>query len=295
MLGVWWIQWKHDTGSLERICATGEEVVDGTWHVGEGLDGVQSVLIKDTGLVVVYNEDTTTGENIHEGIQVVRVGTIKPVQVLGVSSGWERKNLAGRSWGSVGTDLTTENKNGSIGHDHGRWVPATSEQRKLVVVLLPIVGSGNSRGSVWEVQANTICGSTSPATNVKLSSGLVWKSNTGGAEDIRLHVERSPGGGPITRVDQGEIKLIGTSGVGSSGTRLLHEDSLVVDTNGGNQRNDNTRDEELVRALCVTCGLVPSVERSSCPLVVGCSGTSTTVVVIVTGAGNLAVGLRLGG
>ena len=49
----------------------------------------------------------------------------------------------------------------------------------------------------------------------------------------------------IELIDQGRIEFIGTSGVRETGTELLQECDLAIDTESNKKRNDNTRDEEL--------------------------------------------------
>lgn len=292
MGGVGWVQWKHDTSSLERIGTAREKVVDGAWHVGEGLDSVEGRFIEDASLIVVDNKDTSTWQDIHKGVQIVRVGTIKPVQVLRISSRWGRKDLARRCRSGVGTNFTTEDKNRAVGHDHSGRIPTTSQERNFILVLLPIAGSGNTWRSAWGVQADTVSGSTSPSSNVELSTCLVRKSNTGGAEDVTLHVKRSPGFSPIGTINQRKIELVSTSCIGGTSSGLLHEYNLIVDTSGGEQRNNNAGHEECIRTGSSASWLMPDVDWVSDPLVVGISASTSTIVVVVTRARYLTI--RLG-
>lgn len=265
-LSVGWEQWEHNASTFKRVCSASQSVVDGAGNEREDLGGVQGSLIKDTTFVVVHDEDTSRWKDPHEWVQIVGICALKPIHVLRVTSCWERKNLNRGRRSTIGTNFTTDNEDGAVGQIDSRRVPAPIKKRDLGLVLLPVIDTRNTIRTVWGIETNTIGGATRPSTNVELSTSLIWKSDTGSAEDIGLHVKFSPRS--VWVVDKVQIEFVGTRSVWCASSSLLHENNLVIDAKSCDQRNHNTTDKEFVFSCVVASWCVPYVEWLSRPSVV---------------------------
>ncbi len=97
-----------------------------------------------------------------------------------------------------------------------------------------------------------------------MPGGPVWENNRARAEYVGLDVHLAPCLREV--VHQAEIKFVCTGRVGElARAELLDECDLVVDAERDQERNDNTRDEELI-ATNVRWGL--PVVQSTVPCVV---------------------------
>ena len=73
------------------IRATGEEVVYCAWDVGQGALRLHGTFVKDTGFVVICNEDSAGRKHCEVRIQIVRIGACQVVAVDWLSDArWSR-------------------------------------------------------------------------------------------------------------------------------------------------------------------------------------------------------------
>ena len=128
---------KEDRSAFHRVGATGKEAHDRTGHIGENCDSIEGALVKKARFVVVSyhemsvkrvleggpgfgptGEEATTRKNVKEGIEIVGVGTIKPVEEhLCVATGDAGENLKRRVGWSVRTRLAAHHDNAAIGQN----------------------------------------------------------------------------------------------------------------------------------------------------------------------------------
>ena len=144
--GVRCVLWEKNHGSLELVSTATGRIVDCCRHVGKLLDDLEGLLIQDTGLVVVGDEDSRW-DNADERIEVEWLGPVEEGKVdsgVGVSAGgaclwhtggWEE--LKGWLLSSIASNLTTDNQDRSIGHDHSRRIPTWDLKRQDTWVFLP--------------------------------------------------------------------------------------------------------------------------------------------------------------
>ena len=145
-----------------------------TGDVGKSLDSREGSGIKDTGFVVVSDEDIpTAGEDGKEGVEIVRVGTVEPLHEWRVSSGRPGKNLESGDGRSVGAILTTNHKNRAVRQEQGTRIPSTFLKTKLLIVLLPLGSNPDAWRSRGLVETNTKERVGGPTTNVDLSATTV--------------------------------------------------------------------------------------------------------------------------
>jgi len=136
---------RHEDGcALHRVCATGLATRDGARDVWKDLDGGKRGWVKDACLVVVpcpcelekgvqeygrlklTNEYATAGEDMKEGIEIVWVCPLKPVEEESCTTTRNAgENLKRRVDRGVCTCLTAHNEDTAIGHDKGCRIPTS--------------------------------------------------------------------------------------------------------------------------------------------------------------------------
>lgn len=276
---------KHH-GTFERIRSSTSVIVDGPRDLGVYLDGLKGDLVQQPGLVVVGGEDTAFGHD-QEWIQVIRVRVGEPLHVELRSYLGEK--LEGRHGDIVGASLAAYNEDGPVGHDHGGGIPAAALKLQLVRVLLPVVCAVDTCAAVRSVQTDAIRRHGGPASHVEHAASSIRQDEPSGAEDVGLDVHLSPRAAEV--VVQVGIELVGARRVGRAGSPFLEEGHFAIDADGGDERDDDAADEELVDACAVAGRVAPLLQRRALPFVVAEAVSSTADGRWIARAGHVAVRL----
>jgi hypothetical protein len=123
-----------------------------------------------------------------------------------------------------------------------------------IKVLLPIVRPIDPRTPIGEVESDPLRRVARPSSYVDLPRSLIRKDERGRAEHVALYMHGAIRLGKVIR--EGKVELVCTRAVGERGrSRLLEEGHLVVNAERGDERNDDSTDQELVRDEIVERGL----------------------------------------
>ena len=111
-------------------------------------------------------------------------------------------------------------------------------------IFLPVIGAIDASRTVWGIKSDTVRRLERPATNVEDTSGLVWKHDCGGAENVCLEVHFAPS--MIEIVDETQIQFVCTGRVRILRcTAFLEEGDLSIFSDSGKQRRYKARNEIL--------------------------------------------------
>jgi len=122
-------------GTLKRIVATSQRVVDLARHVRKLLDRLEVGLRKKTRLIKLSKENVTRRQDSHVRVRVGSANVLSALKVVEVGrlgdSSRVRKDFSGGNDRGIRTGLATHGKNGTVGKDKGSGIPARIKQSQL--------------------------------------------------------------------------------------------------------------------------------------------------------------------
>src|SRR5438128_645997 len=104
-------------------------------------------------------------------------------------------------------------------------------------VLLPVICTVHTEGTVGSVKSQALGRVERPASDVDLATSLIGENQARSTENVALHMHFAPCLGVV--LNETEIELVRARRVGECRcTRLLEEGDLIVNTDGGDERDD---------------------------------------------------------